>query len=98
MSLITLNVDSKYYHVRVNQEETLLHVLRQRLNIGSAISYCETGICGNCSVLYNGVPRQVCRIKAKEANHAKIVTLPGNLLNASQPKLEVECSGLCLTL
>ena len=98
MALITLNVDYKTYHVEVEPEESLLKVLRTKLAIGNSGEFCDTGICGNCTVLLDGVSTQVCNVPAVKVNNANIVTLNSNVFNATQPTNKVNCIGLCLTI
>ncbi len=98
MALITLSVNSKVYRIDVTADENLLEVLRNKLKMGTPTENCGTGVCGNCSILLNGVSQQVCKVTAAEAHMGNIITIDSNCFNASQPVPELDCSGICLTL
>jgi aerobic-type carbon monoxide dehydrogenase small subunit (CoxS/CutS family) len=95
MSLIKLKVNVQVYYLDVEPQETLLEVLRNKLHIKSAGSECENGICGNCTILVNGVPRQVCKALAANYNNAKITTMLPEMVNSSYPIMDFECTGKC---
>jgi len=65
--------------VRVNApaDESLLSVLRNRLNMTGTKYGCGEGQCGACTVLLNGVATRSCRTLVSAAASAKIVTIEG---------------------
>lgn len=57
--------------------ESLLHVLRERLELPGAKSGCEQGECGSCSVMVDGELVCACLVLAAAAVGTTIVTLEG---------------------
>ncbi len=57
--------------------ESLLHVLRERLDLPGAKSGCEQGECGSCSVMMDDVLVCSCLVLAAGATGARITTLEG---------------------
>jgi carbon-monoxide dehydrogenase small subunit len=57
--------------------ESLLHVLRERLELPGAKNACEQGECGSCSVYLDGTLVCACLVMAGQAEGAEIVTVEG---------------------
>ncbi len=57
--------------------ESLLHVLRERLDLPGAKNACEQGECGSCSVLVDGSLVCSCLVLAASATGSDIVTVEG---------------------
>jgi carbon-monoxide dehydrogenase small subunit len=57
--------------------ESLLHVLRERLELPGAKSGCEQGECGSCSVMVDGVLVCACLELAAAAVGCDVVTIEG---------------------
>jgi aerobic carbon-monoxide dehydrogenase small subunit len=57
--------------------ESLLHVLRERLDLPGAKNACEEGECGSCSVLLDGVLVCACLVPALQAQGREVVTIEG---------------------
>ncbi len=77
MSNIRLNVNGKDLSVDADPEETLLSVLRNRLQLTGAKYGCGEGECGACTVLLNGAVARSCMHKVSEVGSARIVTIEG---------------------
>lgn len=77
MSKYLLNINGKSYPVEAPEEETLLSVLRNRLNLTGTKYGCGEGQCGACTVLMDGAPTRSCSIPAAAAAGAKVVTIEG---------------------
>jgi aerobic-type carbon monoxide dehydrogenase small subunit (CoxS/CutS family) len=56
---------------------SLLHVLREELEITSPKAGCQQGGCGACTVLVNGEPRRACLIPLGAVAGAAITTVEG---------------------
>lgn len=75
--LITLNVNGELYPMEVESRETLLHVLRERLDLTGTKEGCSHGECGACIVLINGKPMNACLIPAVAVQGQDILTIEG---------------------
>jgi aerobic carbon-monoxide dehydrogenase small subunit len=56
---------------------TLLHLLREELELTGTKSGCESGECGACTVLVNGKAVNACLFPAMEINGAAVLTIEG---------------------
>jgi len=74
---ITITVNKKNYSLEVEARETLLQVLRERLNLTGTKMTCDRGECGACTVLLDGNPVYSCLTLAIRANGKKITTIEG---------------------
>ena len=61
----------------VKPTETLLEVLRDKLNVKSPKQGCNTGDCGACTVLFNKMPIRSCIALALTVDGQSITTLEG---------------------
>jgi len=61
----------------VKPTETLLEVLRDKLNVKSPKQGCNTGDCGACTVLFNQMPIRSCIALALTVDGQSITTLEG---------------------
>jgi aerobic-type carbon monoxide dehydrogenase small subunit (CoxS/CutS family) len=77
MSALTLDVNGVKHLVDAPPEESLLSVIRERLNLTGTKYGCGEGQCGACTVLVDGRPVRSCRTKASGAAGGKIVTIEG---------------------
>ncbi|MBN1429641.1 MAG: molybdopterin-dependent oxidoreductase [Anaerolineae bacterium] len=73
---ITLHINGKDLQVDVAPNQTLLSVLRANGVFGPKHG-CETGECGACAVLLDGVPVNSCVMLAVQANGRRIETIEG---------------------
>lgn len=65
--------------MRINIEEnwTLLHLLREELGFTGTKEGCGSGECGACTVIVDGVAVNACIYLAVEVNGRKITTVEG---------------------
>jgi len=77
MSDFVLNVNGASFGVNASSEETLLSVLRNRLNLTGTKYGCGEGQCRACTVLLDGRAARSCLTPVKSAVNAKIVTIEG---------------------
>ena len=61
----------------VRSAESLLEMLRERLNLTGAKNACEQGECGSCSVYLDGVLVCSCLVLAGQADGAEVTTIEG---------------------
>jgi len=74
---ITLTVNGNKFSLVVEPRETLLHLLRDRLNLTGTKRTCDRGECGGCTVLVDGNPTYSCLYLAIRADGKKITTVEG---------------------
>lgn len=77
MSKFSLNINGKDYPVDAPQDESLLSVIRNRLDLTGTKYGCGEGQCGACTVLMDGAPTRSCSIPAAAGAGAKITTIEG---------------------
>ena len=81
------SIGNEMYTLRINGQdrtvkdawvgESLLYVLRERLELPGAKGACEQGECGSCTVLMDGDAVCSCLVMAATAVGAEIVTVEG---------------------
>jgi aerobic carbon-monoxide dehydrogenase small subunit len=74
---ISLYVNGESREVDVWPGESLLYVLRERLELPGSKNACEQGECGSCSVLLDGVLVCACLVLGAQADGHEIVTVEG---------------------
>ncbi len=99
---ISLTVNGKLHHLRVEPRRLLVHILRMDLGLTGTHVGCETGQCGACVVLLNGETVKACNLLAVQVDGSSIVTIEGfaqdgqlhPLQRAFHEKQAVQC-GYC---
>jgi aerobic-type carbon monoxide dehydrogenase small subunit (CoxS/CutS family) len=74
---ITLAVNGRTAQLTVTPDTTLLHALRESLNLTGAKEVCDRGACGACTVLVDGRSVNSCMMLAIDAVGHKITTVEG---------------------
>src|SRR5438128_12050571 len=77
MAELSLTVNGRERRVEAPPEESLLSVLRDRLQLTGTKYGCGEGQCGACTVLLDGRPARSCRTQVSEAAGKKITTNEG---------------------
>jgi aerobic-type carbon monoxide dehydrogenase small subunit (CoxS/CutS family) len=77
MGEYTLSVNGKSLRVSAPADESLLSVLRNRLDLTGTKYGCGEGQCGACTVILNGQASRSCLTTVSAAAGAKIVTIEG---------------------
>lgn len=72
-----LSVNGKIYAVDIHEGESLLSVLRDRLDLTGTKYGCGEGSCGACTVLVDGQAMKSCIHAASEAAGKQITTIEG---------------------
>src|SRR3970282_2239795 len=73
----TLRVNDRDETLIVEDADTLLDVLRDRLKLWSVRESCGVGACGSCTVLLDGRPVSSCLLLAVRSTGREITTLEG---------------------
>ena len=73
--------------------ESLLYVLRERLDLPGSKNACEQGECGSCSVLLDGELVCACLVLAAQAEGRDVVTVEGVAAEELQ-RAFVECGAV----
>jgi carbon-monoxide dehydrogenase small subunit len=74
---ITFRLNGREQTLQVEDADTLLEVLRDRLKLWSVREGCGVGACGTCTVLLDGRPVSSCFMLAARAAGRDILTLEG---------------------
>jgi len=74
---LSLTVNGIDYKPEVNAGETLLEVIRDHLNLTGTKTGCDSGACGACTVLMDGMAIKSCLVLALQAEGRKILTIEG---------------------
>jgi carbon-monoxide dehydrogenase small subunit len=75
--LITLDVNGEVHEVAVEKSDTLARVLRDRLGLMATKRGCDTGGCGCCTVLVDGLAVYSCMTFAMSLKGKKVRTVEG---------------------
>ncbi len=74
---ITLTVNGHEAVADVGGPESLLYVLRERLNLPGSKGACEQGECGSCSVILDGELVCSCLVMAADVHGSEVTTVEG---------------------
>jgi len=77
MKTLSLTLNGQKRTVSIEDNETLLDVLRNQLQIKSVKAACWSGDCGICTVLMNDKPMKSCLVLAYEAAGSTVTTVEG---------------------
>jgi carbon-monoxide dehydrogenase small subunit len=74
---INVTVNSETYERDVEPRRLLIHFLRDDLDLTGSHIGCDTGNCGACSIILDGVLVKSCMMLAVQADGATIETVEG---------------------
>jgi carbon-monoxide dehydrogenase small subunit len=74
---VRLNVNGKSYEGRCEPRTLLIDFLRDNLGLTGTHAGCEHGVCGACTILYNGEAVRSCIMLAVQADGAELLTVEG---------------------
>jgi aerobic-type carbon monoxide dehydrogenase small subunit (CoxS/CutS family) len=74
---IKVEVNGESYEREVDARRLLIHFIRDELNLTGSHIGCDTGNCGACSVIVDGVLVKSCMMLAIQADGTKIETVEG---------------------
>ena len=87
--LVRTTINGDAYEFVCEPDESLLDVLRNRLNLTGAKEGCGTGDCGACSVVHDGRLVCSCLVLGAEAEGRRIETIEGMANGAELHPLQV---------
>jgi isoquinoline 1-oxidoreductase alpha subunit len=86
MASQSLNINNKTYVVDLNEDTTLLWVLREHLGLTGTKYGCGIALCGSCTVHVDGQPMRSCALPISGLNkNQKIITIEGLSENGDHP-------------
>jgi len=74
---ISIAVNGDRYERAVEARKLLVHFIRDDLDLTGTHVGCDTGNCGACTVLLNGVAVKSCMLLAPQADGAEVTTVEG---------------------
>jgi len=74
---ISVTVNQQHRHVEVEPCETLLEMLRVRLDLTGTKKCCGEGECGACTVIMDGRAVNSCIVLAAETDGSEVLTIEG---------------------
>jgi carbon-monoxide dehydrogenase small subunit len=74
---VEVTVNGERYERDVEPRKLLIHFLRDDLNVTGSHIGCDTGNCGACSIIVDGVLVKSCMMLAVQADETKIETVEG---------------------
>jgi carbon-monoxide dehydrogenase small subunit len=74
---IQLTVNGRAYERAVEVRMTLADFLRDELNLTGTHLGCEHGMCGACTILFDGEAVRSCLLLAVQADGAQLMTVEG---------------------
>jgi aerobic carbon-monoxide dehydrogenase small subunit len=74
---VTVTVDGQTFSDECEPRRTLADFLRQNLGFTGVHLGCEHGVCGACTIVFNGATARSCCMLAVQANGAEINTVHG---------------------
>jgi aerobic carbon-monoxide dehydrogenase small subunit len=74
---VKVTVNGETYERDVEPRKLLIHFLRDDLDLTGSHIGCDTGNCGACSVIFDGVLLKSCMMLAVQADGSTIETVEG---------------------
>ena len=74
---VNITVNGQGYERDVEPRKLLIHFLRDDLDLTGTHIGCDTGNCGACSVIVDGVLVKSCMMLAVQADGSKVETVEG---------------------
>ena len=78
---VTMTVNGREVATEVEPRTLLVHLIREQLLLTGTHVGCETGYCGACTVIVDGVATKSCMVLAVQADGADVTTIEGVAAN-----------------
>jgi len=85
---LAFTVNGEPVRLRVAPQDTLLHVLREDLELTGTKYGCGEGECGACSVLLDGKVVNSCLVLAAECAGSEVLTIEGLAANGELHRIQ----------
>jgi aerobic carbon-monoxide dehydrogenase small subunit len=85
---VLITVNGNAYNADVEPRILLVDFLRDTLDLTGTKIGCDTGQCGSCNVLLNGVSVKSCAVLAVQADGEDVVTIEGVAQNGQLHALQ----------
>ncbi len=85
---ISIQVNGKYCSADVEPRLLLVDFLRDTLKLTGTKNGCDTGQCGVCTILLNGVAVKSCTVLAVQADGSNVLTIEGVAQNGQLSDLQ----------
>jgi aerobic-type carbon monoxide dehydrogenase small subunit (CoxS/CutS family) len=72
---ITVEINGERYEREVDARRLLVHFIRDDVDLTGTHVGCDTGNCGACTILYDGITLKSCMLLAIQADGATIETI-----------------------
>ncbi len=86
MKHVTISVNKNRVELSIEPDATLVEVLREELGLKGTKIACDSGGCGACTVLVDGLPVYSCLFPAVHASNREVQTVEG-LTSDAEPNL-----------
>jgi aerobic carbon-monoxide dehydrogenase small subunit len=74
---VSVKVNGQLHQTEVKEQQLLVDFLRDDVELTGTKSGCDTGHCGVCTVLLEGMSVKSCMVLAAQANGKSVVTIEG---------------------
>ena len=86
--IIDLKVNGKDFSISIEDNQTLIEVLRERLGFTGTNEGCGEGECGACTVIMDGKTVTSCLVLAADADGSAIETIEGQMINGELSEVQ----------
>ncbi len=86
--IIRFTINGVMKELEINSGETLLEIIRNRLQLTGTKEGCSVGECGTCTVLVDGKPVNSCLYLAARANGKEVTTVEGLAVDGKLSKMQ----------
>ena len=77
MEKIELKINGRQKALEIEQDWSLLYIIREGLGLTGTKCGCGEGNCGTCTVIMNGKAVRSCKVKGSILNGAEVLTIEG---------------------
>jgi carbon-monoxide dehydrogenase small subunit len=81
---VIVTVNGTRFERRVESRMLLSDFIRHDLRLAGTHVGCEHGVCGACTILFDGIPSRSCLMLAVQANGHEITTIEGLAVGLDQ--------------